>query len=321
MFISETEFINFSDYYYPPYDNFKWAATNPVGLYKNKLNSLKDKTKIYLHLDYLKEFIDIILPEITVQFILITGFSDFIVPYLNNSNKNENSNLLLNSEKLLYWFGVNVFDEHPKIIKIPIGIPRNIPRIFIVEDNKDYNYMSWYRENFNYIEVNNKLNEMMIGKDRMTLLKNKKESNDLIYISYSIVTSNDSSIKEHHCFRIKLNEYLKNNTNFKINTLVDCFQNYELIMKYKYVLCPFGRGPDTYRTWETLILGSVPIVFSSTINELYTDLPVLIIENFEQLNEDYLNEQYNKIISKDTYKFDKLNTEYWKNILEKYYVL
>ena len=29
---------------------------------------------------------------------------------------------------------------------------------------------------------------------------------------------------------------------------------------YKFVLCPRGKGTDTHRFWEILLVGSVPIV-------------------------------------------------------------
>ena len=47
------------------------------------------------------------------------------------------------------------------------------------------------------------------------------------------------------------------------------------ISKFKFVLSPPGAGIDCHRTWELLYLDCIPIVQSSTINELYDDLPVL----------------------------------------------
>jgi hypothetical protein len=44
------------------------------------------------------------------------------------------------------------------------------------------------------------------------------------------------------------------------------------IAQSKFVLCPSGLGFDTYRLWETIILGSIPIVevyfVYSTVNPL-----------------------------------------------------
>ena len=36
--------------------------------------------------------------------------------------------------------------------------------------------------------------------------------------------------------------------------------HYRDIAESEFVLCPSGLGFDTYRLWETLILGSIPIV-------------------------------------------------------------
>jgi hypothetical protein len=33
-----------------------------------------------------------------------------------------------------------------------------------------------------------------------------------------------------------------------------------------FVLAPFGAGVDSYRVWETLLLGSYPVVVSSALD-------------------------------------------------------
>ena len=45
---------------------------------------------------------------------------------------------------------------------------------------------------------------------------------------------------------------------------------------YAFVASPRGLGLDTHRTWEALFLGSIVIVRSSSIDELFEDLPVVI---------------------------------------------
>ena len=43
--------------------------------------------------------------------------------------------------------------------------------------------------------------------------------------------------------------------------------------KAKFALSPGGTGPDTYRTWEALLVGTIPIVKTSQLDNLYSDLP------------------------------------------------
>ena len=58
------------------------------------------------------------------------------------------------------------------------------------------------------------------------------------------------------------------------------------------MLCPRGVGIDTHRTWETLLLGSYPIVESSELDSLFVGLPVLIVRSFYELTEQLLWETY-----------------------------
>jgi hypothetical protein len=78
----------------------------------------------------------------------------------------------------------------------------------------------------------------------------------------------------------------------------------------KFALSPKGRGIDCYRTWEALIVGTIPIVKSSQLNDLYKGLPVLIINDWRELSEEFLNEKYKEIASKK-YDISPLFCEYW----------
>jgi len=51
--------------------------------------------------------------------------------------------------------------------------------------------------------------------------------------------------------------------------------------------------------------------------EDFYDLPILFVDNWESLTEDYLNMKYDEIMSKE-YNLEKLKIDYWKKfILEK----
>lgn len=97
------------------------------------------------------------------------------------------------------------------------------------------------------------------------------------------------------------------------------------LSRSKFVLSPRGNGLDCHRTWEALLMGAIPIVRSSSLDSLFADLPVLIVENWEVITESYLKEQYKRIKQK-TYQLDKLFIGYWLKLirelsnLEKYYV-
>ena len=93
----------------------------------------------------------------------------------------------------------------------------------------------------------------------------------------------------------------------------------------KFTLSPEGLGPDCYRTWEAFLVGTIPIVRRSCLDPLYEGLPVLIVDNWEDIDEPLLKKSYEEICSKK-YDMRRLYTEYWtdkikavqKNFLRKW---
>ena len=89
------------------------------------------------------------------------------------------------------------------------------------------------------------------------------------------------------------------------------------IKSSKFVLCPRGNGIDTHRIWESLYMGSIPIVIYENAHQLFTDLPILFINDWDEITYDLLNNKYEEINSQ-TWNYDKLKIDYWeKFIIEK----
>lgn len=88
------------------------------------------------------------------------------------------------------------------------------------------------------------------------------------------------------------------------------------IKSSKFVFCPRGNGIDTHRLWEALYMGSYPIVKREIAHDLFDDLPILFIDDWNDINEDMLNkkfEEYNNI----DWNLEKLKISYWKNFILK----
>jgi hypothetical protein len=85
---------------------------------------------------------------------------------------------------------------------------------------------------------------------------------------------------------------------------------YERLAGFKFALSPEGNGLDCYRTWEALLLGVFPIVKTSSLDVEYENLPVLIVQNWEDINEDLLISTYERF-SKMTFQFEKLYKGFW----------
>ena len=92
-------------------------------------------------------------------------------------------------------------------------------------------------------------------------------------------------------------------------------QFYDDISRSKFAVSPRGCGIDTYRLWDCIVLGCIPIVEKYAGHEQWNDLPILFLDNiddFALLTEDYLNKRYNEFLERD-FKYEKCTINYWKN--------
>ena len=88
---------------------------------------------------------------------------------------------------------------------------------------------------------------------------------------------------------------------------------------YKFNICPSGKGLDTHRFWESLILKTIPVVKRSDFieNLIKFGIPMLIVEEWEELyeiNEDDLSIFYKKY-AKQLIENDYLKLEFWIDLI------
>lgn len=178
----------------------------------------------------------------------------------------------LNSKKLIAWFAINKEFDHPKLFGIPIGIFQLDP----IYKNRD------------------SINKRLLG------LRAKSKSK-LLYLNFKFT----------HPEREQVFNYFSHTNFCDIITSPTSWDQYmEAMSNYKFVVSPRGYGLDSYRTWEALLVGSIPIVKSSPLNPLYENLPILVISDWSDVNENFLQAKYKEIISKK-YDLEKLYCEYW----------
>ena len=89
---------------------------------------------------------------------------------------------------------------------------------------------------------------------------------------------------------------------------------YNNLMRSFFVVSPEGAGLDCYRSYESILFGSVPIMRKTGIEEIFEELPVHYVDSYEEVrNLTFMREKFQEIYSKEKkYKLEKLFMNYWQ---------
>jgi hypothetical protein len=95
--------------------------------------------------------------------------------------------------------------------------------------------------------------------------------------------------KREECYNTFKNEswILKENN-------VEPLEFYKKMASSKYVLSPEGTGIDCHRIYESIFFNSIPILKKSELDDFYNNLPVIIVNNWNEVTYDFLNKNYEK---------------------------
>jgi hypothetical protein len=179
----------------------------------------------------------------------------------------------LDDPKLIAWFGIHACPlVHKKFFPVPLGILQD----------KDYFYTQKKLSSF-FAELR------------------AVEKNYLVYMNFAFTDKPE---------RKKLFDQCKKHSWCNRGTRVPFRDYLKEMAKCKFTLSPAGLAPDCYRNWEALYVGSIPIVKTSALDPLFEGLPVLIIQDWDQITEEFLEAEYARITAKQ-YDCTPLNLEFW----------
>jgi hypothetical protein len=124
----------------------------------------------------------------------------------------------------------------------------------------------------------------------------------------------DHTIKYNQVERTKIYDLLENRpwvTSFRDKGL-DFDRYIDNIYNHKFAVCPPGNGVGTHRPWEALYMGIIPVERRNLNNRFYTQLPICFVDEWEEITEDFLNKEYERICN-TIWNREMLTFEYWKN--------
>ncbi len=117
---------------------------------------------------------------------------------------------------------------------------------------------------------------------------NKKETkNNLLYLNFNI---HSGRIPE----RINCFNTFKDLDWVKIENNITEIDYYNSLNNSKYSLCPIGAGLDTHRFYESIYFGTIPIIIKNDISDLHKKFPCIIINNWNEINKEFLENNYEK---------------------------
>lgn len=262
------------------------------------LRSCKEmKNLIYLLLeDGIKNFQ---IP--TTPFVLVTHHGDATIPDLSIDKSNE----ILNSPNLIHWFSQNLTKhDNPKLTPIPIGI----------------NYHSLYLQEAPNLWWGKGGVETPVEQEKFleTLEKKPFDQRELkVYTNFKHQqhTAKLHNGKQTKSDRVLALEQIPKDLIVIEESGVKRNKTWENMVKYAFTASPLGNGLDCHRTWEILASGGIPIVKKSTNDPLYKDLPVLIVDEWSDINENLLKDTINKF--KNTkFNMDKVTNKYWVDLIK-----
>jgi hypothetical protein len=255
-----------------------------------KSNQMFDGMSIFITSNQLKFFVTEILDKIKHKFILVTGMSIKTCPIEVLSQQQFFK--LINHTNLIRWCSQNnTIKNYGTIVQIPLGI----------------DYHSVYNNPSKWEKIADGKTPFEQEQYLIDVANNAKpfyERINKIYVNFDIKADRFGQRKQ--CIK-NIPASLQQVYQDKLRRT----QTWINTTKYAFVVSPYGQGMDCHRTWEILILGSIPILKSKEFVRLFEDLPVLFVNDWKDITQKLLDDTIEKFKNK-TFNYDKLTLNYWQ---------
>jgi hypothetical protein len=202
--------------------------------------------------------------------IIISGHSDYGI----NSD-------LVNYYTPKVWWTVNKQSSDPRLHSLPLGITNDTHESSVHQIYGNVDSM-------------------------ITVMNEPKHDKNLVYMNFNISTYPQERKKVFDLFSNK--EWVTRG--IIQNTLEGRTTFLQEIRNHTFVLCPRGNGIDTHRLWETLYMGSIPIVKRNIAMQDFEDLPICFINDWLEITHEFLENEKHKILS-GIWNMEKLKVSYW----------
>jgi hypothetical protein len=250
-------------------------------------------TSIFVKIDFLILFANTVLNLPGNKIVLVTGNSDYTLPHDFFASYDHFSEFA-NNPRIIHWFAQNCLTSHPKITRIPIGL--------------DYHTIS----KANSTKWSNKIMTPYEQDSTIALIKasssNFVDRPHLCYANFQFMVNTRYGYDR----RDAIGE-IEPTLVFYEGAKIDRTTSWRRQSLFAFVICPHGNGMDTHRVWEALVLGCVPIVRKSGLDEIYMGLPVITVNAWSDITAEFLASSAE--IIHNNYNPDMLTLAYWNQLI------
>jgi hypothetical protein len=303
------EFPNGRDYSPVSTEAGSFASSRlPDNLISNpgSFKDVRDGELIWVRLSWVKSFIRQALPFIKSRFILVTGDSDSCVP----SELRSEARAILESPKVMLWFAQNCDGTWPgeRISPIPIGID------FHMQAERPI----WGEPAASPAQQERTLLSIQNG------LPSCADRIQKVYVDFT--WQQGWGLRHHRRYhplkgtrfhesrRRIARKMIKNDSAFCQPGPLPRSQMWQERGRYAFVLSPHGMGLDCHRTWEALALGHIVLVPSSSLDTLYSGLPVVAFNSWSDITAENLRE-WHSLYRPGGGQRERLRSAYWIELM------
>lgn len=234
---------------------------------------------VFVHHLMLPHFVRYILPNIPVnhRFVLVSSGSDQTIPtgagdvrfhpLLGFSSKPEggpNWKLLTNHPQIIHWFCENHDLAHPNVSTLPVGVVEGVGGMKHV--NMTASTVPILERPLKFLVLHRSRNGRGPWVLRAQIQELCLQQQEEHLPSHVLCLSPGRHVQRDTRKGVPLKEYI------------------EFAHNVTFILCVKGGGLDpSPKAWEAIMLGSIPVIQHSTLDDAYQHLPVVFINDWNKL--------------------------------------
>ena len=259
-------------------------------LHNYNTSPTEDGSTVYVCGTAVPHFVESVFPEIKSRIILVTGDCDINCPN-DMFSSTEAFLAFIESDRVIHWYSQNCTGKHPKLSAIPIGM--------------DFHTMtrasSWGPTPLTPVEQEQVLFAIKVRAEPMNKRKRMAYSN--FHFAMKTRFAED---------RRRAKQEVPESLVYYEPEPTAREATWRKQSEYAFVLSPHGNGLDCHRTWEALMLGCIPIVKTSPLDELFEGLPVWIVQEWSDVTAEAMQERIEKVSDAGDFSFSKfMSLAYW----------